>query len=121
MRNAVLSFIFGAVAYVSIELAFRGRSHISMAFAGGICMLILYTLFPLHAFSLFEKCLLSALVITSVEFLFGVVVNITLQLNVWDYSDRAFNLFGQICPIYSLAWFFMGIPISIAVDFIKNI
>lgn len=120
LKNAVLSFILGSTAYVTMELVFRGRSHISMALAGGICMLILNILFTHMNISLFTKCLLSMVVITLVEFVTGVIVNIYMNLNVWDYSARPLNVLGQICPGFSLLWFFMGIPISFASDFINN-
>ena len=121
IRNAILSFILGAVAYVSIELVFRGHSHISMALAGGICMLILQLMFSAKKFSLFGKCLMSMAVITAVEFIFGLIVNLWLKLDVWSYADRPLNIMGQICPLFSCCWFMMGIPISIASDFIASI
>jgi len=27
---------------------------------------------------------------------------------VWDYSDRRWNVYGQICPLYSLLWFVLS-------------
>ena len=40
----------------------------------------------------------------------GFFVNILLAWNVWDYSDQAIHLFGQICPLYSALWFLLCIP-----------
>ena len=38
IKNVFL-FLLGGFSYVSIELLTRGRSHISMLIAGGICFL----------------------------------------------------------------------------------
>ena len=48
--------------------------------------------------------------ITGIEFLTGVVVNIVLKMNVWDYSAMPGNILGQVCLPYSLLWFFLTIP-----------
>lgn len=58
-----------------------------------------------------RKCLIGSAVITGVEFIFGVVVNLWQKWNVWDYSNLKFNLLGQICPLYSGLWFLLSIPI----------
>ena len=47
--------------------------------------------------------------ITSVELLFGMVVNRQLHLNVWDYSGEQYNFQGQICLLYSNLWFLRGV------------
>ena len=28
----------------------------------------------------------------------------------WDYSDKPFNLYGQICPLYTIYWYFLCYP-----------
>ena len=61
---------------------------------------------------LFRKCLLGGAVITACEFVCGMVVNVRLGLRVWDYSERKFNVKGQICPLFSLLWVLLCIPIS---------
>jgi uncharacterized membrane protein len=53
-----------------------------------------------------------SLVITAVEFAVGIVVNIFLGLNVWDYSSVPGNILGQICPAFTLLWFLVSIPAS---------
>lgn len=58
------------------------------------------------------KCVVGSAVITTVEFAVGMVVNVKLKLNVWDYTNMRFNLFGQICPFYSLLWGLLTVPIS---------
>lgn len=95
-----------------LELAWRGRSHISMFITGGLCCMLLCTLFLRYAPAWPLRLLLSGLVITAAEFLCGCAVNRKLRLDVWDYSKRPRNLYGQICLDFSLLWCFMALPIS---------
>ena len=36
------------------------------------------------------------------------IVNIILGWNVWDYSNLPGNLLGQICPQFTVLWFFLS-------------
>ena len=111
--EAIAAWFLGGAAYVLLELLWRGRSHVSMFFAGGTAFLLLHGLFqgPLAAAPLALACLAGALVITSVEFVAGVVVNLRLKLAVWDYSHMPMQLYGQICLPFSLLWGLLTIPI----------
>ena len=98
-------FFVGGAGYVGLELLWRGRSHISMFLAGGICFLLLGQL-DRARISVFMKCLLGAAVITTVELLVGLMTNRDHQ--VWDYRQMPYNFLGQVCLSYSLLW----IPVS---------
>lgn len=98
-------FIIGAVGYAVIELLWRGRTHWSMMLAGGICFIIFSLIAEkLREQRLLYKAILAALAVTAVEFVFGVVFNIILKMDVWDYSGVPLNLFGQICLLYTVIW-----------------
>ncbi|MEA5051265.1 MAG: hypothetical protein VB021_07300 [Oscillospiraceae bacterium] len=113
----LLLFLSGASAYVLIELMWRGRSHISMAVAGGLAMLILYGIAAaLPHGGILLKSLLGAACITLLELLTGLLVNVRLRLGVWDYSGIPGNLFGQICLPYSAAWFLLCMPVFVWLD-----
>ena len=47
----------------------------------------------------------------------GVVFNLYLGMSVWDYSEVKGNILGQICPLYSMLWCFICIPIAAAESF----
>lgn len=114
-------FLIGGFLYVNIEILFRGYSHISMYFAGGICFLLIGSLneiFP-WKISLTTQMLFSAFIITFVEFTTGLVVNIWLKANVWDYSELPYNFMGQICLLYSILWFFLSLPAILLDDWLK--
>jgi uncharacterized membrane protein len=48
--------------------------------------------------------------VTAVEFVFGILFNLILKMNVWDYSNMPLNILGQICPLFTLMW--AGIAIA---------
>lgn len=109
----IYSFVFfiGGILYTLIELIWRGHTHVSMTFAGGLCLSGLYW-FDKHSVSLtfISKCIIGALGITVVEFGIGCIVNRAFNLGVWDYSDRFLNIMGQICPLFTFMWFLICIP-----------
>ncbi len=110
--NAIL-FLFGGLAYGLLEILWRGYTHWTMLITGGACFLALYhiyTAYPNMNFLL--RCLVGSLIITSAELLCGCVVNIGFHMNVWDYSRYAYNLWGQICLLYSVLWGLLCIPVS---------
>ena len=100
-------FCLGGGAYVTVELLFRGYSHVSMFLAGGTCFLFLGRLRRLPR-SPGAKLLLGAGIITAVELITGLLVN--RSFTVWDYRDQPGNFLGQICPLFTAAW----VPVSAA-------
>ena len=105
-RNTVF-FCIGGSLYVGLELLWRQRSHWSMFAAGGLCFLLLGKIrrlplpWPLRAG-------IGAASITLVELGTGLLVNRDHQ--VWDYRERPGNLWGQICPLFTLLW----VPVALA-------
>ncbi len=98
-------FLLGGTAYCTVELMYRGRTHYSMFFAGGIILAIFYGLQRAKPrLPLWLKCLVGAGIITGVELAFGLVFNRALRMGVWDYSRVPLNLWGQICLPFTLIW-----------------
>lgn len=108
----IFIFLTGALGYPMLELLWRGRTHVSMAVLGGLCLLLIFFINDrfAHTSRLF-RALLSAAAITGAELFSGILLNLVLRLNVWDYSHRPLHLLGQICPLYSLLWFFLSFAI----------
>ena len=105
-------YTLGALGYGCLELLFRGYTHWSMLLTGGLCLLLLYLIAVRSNWSLPQQWIAGAVIITTLEFLVGIVVNLYLGWDVWDYSNRSLNLFGQICPLFSLFWLVLCIPVS---------
>lgn len=110
-------FMFGGFVYVGMELGFRGYSHISMWILGGLCFILIGALneFIPWEMKLWKQMLIGAVIITALEFITGIIVNLWLGLQVWDYSDMPFNICGQICLPFTIIWFFIS-AIAITVD-----
>ena len=98
-----LLFLCGAVGYGLLELLWRGRTHWSMLLCGGAALLMLYRL-SRSTRPFWVQCAAGALAITGLELAVGLLVNRWLGLGVWDYSDLWGNLWGQICPAFSVGW-----------------
>lgn len=110
-------FLSGGIIYNLIELAWRGYSHWSMTVAGGICLLLIHIINQkLHDKSLLLRYLTGCVIITVVEFVAGIIVNVVFKLNVWDYSAIPGNIMGQICPLFSFFWFLITIPACLVSD-----
>lgn len=103
-------FLLGSAIYGSIELISRGWTHWSMLLAGGICISMMYCITNQCGFPIWQKWVLCAAVITTVEFLCGILFNLHLKWHIWDYSAKAYNLMGQICPAYSFIWLCISVP-----------
>ena len=110
-QNAVL-FGIGAAGYSLIEIAARGYTHWTMTLTGGVCAIALYHAHrKLSHKNIWIRCGAGAAIITVAELIVGIIVNRILKWNVWDYSDRLLNVFGQICPRFTVYWFLLNIPL----------
>ena len=86
-----------------VELLWRGRSHVSMFIAGGLCLLLIGHLGEVEPkFPPVMRALLGVGIITMVELGMGLLVN--RGYAVWDYRHLPGNFMGQICPQFALLW-----------------
>ena len=100
MKKDICLFCTGGTIYPLLEIASRGRTDFSMALAGGVCLCLIDRI----------CCLAGSGIITTVEFCTGLIVNILLKMDVWDYSALPVNIMGQICLRFSVIWCFLTIP-----------
>ena len=106
-------YSIGAVGYTILEIIWRGYTHWTMSIVGGLCFSFIYKINSrFKSCKTSVKCLLGSGVITMIEFLSGVIINIVLKWNVWDYSRFRFNIKGQVCPLYSALWFVLCLPLT---------
>lgn len=95
------AFLIGALGYPALELMWRGRTHYSMALAGGASAAcfqrISRTALPQAA-----KAALGGGAVTAIEGLCGAVWN--QKHRVWDYRRMPLNWHGQVCLPYSILW-----------------
>ena len=114
-------YLLGAVIYGLIEVMFRGFTHWTMALTGGLAYLLIYILnTKSKTKSLILRCLAGCIIITTLEFIVGCIVNRKFNMNVWDYSNQPGHLLGQICPLFSAIWFLISFPAMLLSFFIKG-
>lgn len=103
-------YLTGAAGYGALELLWRGWTHWTMLVVGGLCLCVMYVLANDTKFPRWQMWVLSAVFITTAEFVSGGIVNIALGWRVWDYTAMPGNLLGQICPLYCLLWLGLSVP-----------
>lgn len=113
----VLLFVFGGLMYMGVEILFRGYTHFSMFLVGGLCFVLVGGINEKLPWNMafVSQMMIASVLVTLVEFVAGVILNLMLGLGVWDYSSLPYNLFGQISLIFSVGWFFLS-AIGILLD-----
>lgn len=94
----------GGTIYYLLEIWFRGFSHWSMFLLGGICMIFIGKQGQWTEWKspICLQLLRSIIFVASGEFITGLIVNKWLAWNVWDYSDRRWNILGQVCMLFTI-------------------
>lgn len=117
-------FLIGGLLYQVVEILWRGYTHPSMFIVGGLCFVLLGLLNevgPCKNMPLLFHMICAAGIVTAVELLAGLVVNIWLGLDVWDYSNLPGNFLGQVCIWFSLAWFVLSLPAMKLEDWLHTV
>ncbi|WP_242954085.1 putative ABC transporter permease [Clostridium puniceum] len=113
----MLIFIMGSL-YMVLEGFWRGWTNISMLFVGGLCAFLVGKLNEHPTFydrKMWQQCLIGTVITLFIEFISGLVLNMWLSFNIWDYSNTWGNVYGQICLPYAFLWFIL-MPLCIYVD-----
>lgn len=94
----------GGCIYYGFEILFRGFSHWSMFVLGGICLIFFAVQGKMVHWEdpLWRQILRCVIFVTSMEFITGIIVNKWLHMDVWDYSELPFQIFGQICLQFAI-------------------
>ena len=111
----------GGMGYMLLELIWRGWSHGSMFVVGGLCLLLignLNTLLP--DMPLVMQAVVGAVIVSAVELLSGLLINVYLGLQVWDYSNLPFSFMGQICVGYFFLWIIVAFFAVFLDDFLRQ-
>lgn len=104
-------FSIGGLLYMLLEIIFNSNTHWTMGILGGICFILIgqINVYCPHL-SVLNQMFLSALLITGLEFIGGIILNMYLNLNIWDYSTLPLNILGQVCLPFTIIWFFISFP-----------
>lgn len=119
-KYGILALI-GGIIYGLIEFFSRGYTHWSMVILGGVCFVavgLLNEILPWEM-PILVQMICGGIIITTLEFITGVVINIQLGWAVWDYSQEQFNVLGQICLRYSMYWVLLSGVALILDDYLR--
>lgn len=115
-------FCVGGSIYITIEVLWRALhgsdpTHWTMFILGGLCFIAIGAINEYFAWEMpfWIQSTIGAAAVLILEFVFGCVLNLWLDLNVWDYSDVPFNILGQVCLPFAFAWFFLA-AVGIVLD-----
>ena len=106
--------------YYALEVIFRGFSFPAMFVCGGLCFILCGVINEKNrCMPLILQMLVASIGITAIEFAFGLVLNVWLGLGMWDYNNMQGNILGQICPQFTVLWFFLSAAGIVLDDFIR--
>jgi uncharacterized membrane protein len=115
-------FATGGTIYIFLEILWRGYTHVTMFFLGGLCFVLIGLInensVTLNLPLLIQQ-IISCFIITTLELIFGLIFNVWLGFNIWDYSQIKYNFMGQICLRYSILWFLLSLPAIILDDYLR--
>ncbi len=118
----LILFAVGGFFYYFLEMMYNGGySAWPMVIVGGICFVLIGLINELFTFAipLWLQGIISAIMVTAVEYVSGLILNVWLKLNIWDYSDLPFNLHGQVCLYYGILWIFISLGAVIFDDWLR--
>ena len=120
LKHAVLALCGGCV-YFLIEMAWRGHSHWTMAVLGGVCFVLIGDIneFIPWNMPLILQGAIGSGIVTVLELVSGIILNLWLGLGIWDYSNMPFNLLGQICLPFTLLWVALSIVAVVLDDWLR--
>lgn len=124
MSKLIKKYIFlgqiGGAIYCIMELLWRGYTHWTMFILGGICFVALGLINEVIPWGmpLTIQMLIGCIIITTLEFITGCVVNLWLGWNVWNYTWHP-NLLGQISLYSSIGWIALSLVGIILDDYIR--
>lgn len=117
----LILFAIGGFFYYFLERMYNGYSAWPMIIVGGTCFVLIGLINELFTWvmPLWLQGIVSAVLVTTVEYVSGLILNVWLKLNIWDYSNLPFNLQGQICLYYGILWIFISLGAIIFDDWLR--
>ena len=121
LKKEFFIFIIFGISYFTLEILYRGYSHWTMIFLGGIVSVLIGLINEITPnMRMWKQMLLETILVTLFEFILGYILNIKLGLGIWDYSNIPFNIMGQICLPFSFLWFVLSYFIIMLDDILKE-
>lgn len=112
---SMLLWTWGGTVYFLLEVAYKTATGHPERISWTMLVLAVVLTVPLERCGaelpwgcpLWLQALACTALITATEFAAGCILNLWLDLGIWDYSNLPLNLLGQICPQYAGVWFLL--------------
>ena len=112
---STLLWFFGGTLYFLLEVVYKTATGHPEHISWTMLVLAIVLTIPVERCGaelpwgcpLWLQALCCAALVTAVELVAGLVLNVWLGLGVWDYTGLFLNLWGQICLPFSVAWFWL--------------
>ena len=119
---SMLLWTWGGTVYYLLEVAYKSLTGHPERISWTMLVVAVILCIPVERcgaelpweYPLWLQALCCAILVTAVEFVSGLVLNVWLGLDIWDYSDLPFNFMGQICLQFFFVWWglcFVFIPV----------
>lgn len=119
--RVLIMFIVGFCAYISIEVLYRGYSYPLMGTMGGLVFILIDRINEKYSWDmeLPYQAFIGGIYATITELIYGLITRFGMDIQMWDYSERAFNFMGIICPLYAFYWMLLSLVAILVADFIN--
>lgn len=122
LKQLFLFLVFGFIYFI-IETIWKGHlTHWSMFIVAGIIGILIGDINEYIPWEMpfFLQCGIGTVIATVIEGISGLILNVYLNLHIWDYSNVPFNFFYQQCSLpFCIAWFILSGICIIIDDYIR--
>lgn len=122
LKQLFLFLVFGFIYFI-IETIWKGHlTHWSMFVVAGIIGVLIGGINEYIPWEMpfFLQCGIGTVIATVIEGISGLILNVYLNLHIWDYSNVPFNFFYQQCCLpFCVAWFILSAACIIVDDYIR--
>lgn len=114
-------FIVGFMAYITLEVCWRGYSYPLMGLCGGIAFVLIDKINNEISWDIdiLIQGTIGSAIITSMEFIIGTLSLHGVVKQMWNYTNVPLNYKGIICLPFSFVWFLLSIVAVILADCIN--
>lgn len=124
---STLLWFFGGTVYFLIEVAYKTAAGHPENISWTMLVVAIILTIPVERCGcelpwecpIWLQAFVCAVLVTVVELISGIVINLWLGMGVWDYSNLPFNFLGQICLPFSIAWYVLCLAFIPVFDFLR--
>lgn len=124
---SVLLWVWTGTLYFFIEVVWKTSHGRPEMISWTMLLLAVVLAVPLERFGaelpwnmpLTAQAVVCGFGITVVEFVAGLILNVWLGMNVWDYSDIPGNIMGQVCLQFFAAWVMLATIGIVMLDWMR--